>query len=125
MVGSWGLEPQTSTVSRWRSNQLSYEPTVTESISWAFWILSHLQLGAQFGSQAGVNGAGIVNRNNSAWIIKLFHHHYRLLQLHNLREWWRVVGDHQVLLSSLRHYETPEDILGFALQFVSRTCQWR
>jgi hypothetical protein len=33
MVGSWGLEPQTSTVSRWRSNQLSYEPKIAFSLT--------------------------------------------------------------------------------------------
>jgi hypothetical protein len=27
LVGPCGLEPQTSTVSRWRSSQLSYGPT--------------------------------------------------------------------------------------------------
>ena len=30
MVGPCGLEPQTSTVSRWRSSQLSYGPTDVE-----------------------------------------------------------------------------------------------
>src|SRR5215831_9930978 len=38
-------------VSRWRSNQLSYEPTVVKSTRWSTSILSHLRLGAQFGSQ--------------------------------------------------------------------------
>ena len=33
MVGPCGLEPQTSTVSRWRSSQLSYGPNDAESIS--------------------------------------------------------------------------------------------
>ena len=31
MVGPCGLEPQTSTVSRWRSSQLSYGPTDVQS----------------------------------------------------------------------------------------------
>ena len=48
MVGPCGLEPQTSTVSRWRSSQLSYGPIVAESISWAIRILPHFGLGAQF-----------------------------------------------------------------------------
>ena len=33
MVGPCGLEPQTSTVSRWRSSQLSYGPIATESLA--------------------------------------------------------------------------------------------
>ena len=33
MVGPCGLEPQTSTVSRWRSNQLSYGPKATAKLS--------------------------------------------------------------------------------------------
>jgi hypothetical protein len=32
MVGPCGLEPQTSTVSRWRSSQLSYGPIVLTCI---------------------------------------------------------------------------------------------
>jgi hypothetical protein len=35
MVGPCGLEPQTSTVSRWRSSQLSYGPIVLTSIGLA------------------------------------------------------------------------------------------
>ena len=50
MVGPCGLEPQTSTVSRWRSSQLSYGPSAAESISWTIRILPHFRLGAQFGS---------------------------------------------------------------------------
>jgi hypothetical protein len=50
MVGPCGLEPQTSSVSGKRSNQLSYGPTVAESISWADQILPHSSPGAQFGS---------------------------------------------------------------------------
>src|SRR5215813_13316785 len=50
MVGPGGLEPLTSSVSRKRSNQLSYGPTDAESISWVVRILAHLPLGAQFGS---------------------------------------------------------------------------
>jgi hypothetical protein len=50
MVGPCGLEPQTSTVSRWRSSQLSYGPIAAESISSTAWIVSYFQLGAQFGS---------------------------------------------------------------------------
>jgi hypothetical protein len=33
MVGPCGLEPQTSTVSRWRSSQLSYGPSDCEYLS--------------------------------------------------------------------------------------------
>jgi hypothetical protein len=33
MVGPCGLEPQTSTVSRWRSSQLSYGPITTGSLA--------------------------------------------------------------------------------------------
>src|SRR5271155_4542839 len=52
VVGPCGLEPQTSTVSRWRSSQLSYGPTDAESISYAALILSHSRRGAQFGSHS-------------------------------------------------------------------------
>ena len=33
MVGPCGLEPQTSTVSRWRSNQLSYGPMLSFTLA--------------------------------------------------------------------------------------------
>src|SRR5215469_13246055 len=51
MVGPCGLEPQTSTVSRERSNQLSYGPNDAGTISQATAILPHSELGAQFGSR--------------------------------------------------------------------------
>jgi hypothetical protein len=35
MVGPCGLEPQTSSVSRMRSNQLSYGPNEGDSLAWS------------------------------------------------------------------------------------------
>ena len=42
MVGPCGLEPQTSTVSRWRSSQLSYGPIGWHHLSTAALRLSRL-----------------------------------------------------------------------------------
>ena len=42
MVGPGGLEPLTSSVSRKRSNQLSYGPTAAESFGYVRLILAHV-----------------------------------------------------------------------------------
>ena len=42
MVGPGGLEPLTSSVSRKRSNQLSYGPIAAESFSYVRFILAHV-----------------------------------------------------------------------------------
>ena len=50
---------------------------------------------------AGIDGVAVVNRDHGGGVIKLFHHHSCVLQLHDLGEWRRILVEDQALSTSL------------------------